>query len=673
MKYFKKIAALFISLCLFLPYYALGVEVNTPKTSKTSYIPMESAAINTGYSYNYDNGANIITLTQADKTITFNLSTSKITTDGTEKNLTAPIKLNGSKVYVNYDDVSFLFETPNDPYKNTKKQAVTSAYNYMETIKIPGFTVALTDAEKGYTWTQGFGYKDMGSKLPITKNTVFNIASISKVFTATALMQLVEQGKLDIKKPIKYYIPELNLKPHPVYGGDINNVTVEMAMTHYSGMPGDYFGDFYTYDGYNKNYMNNLVNNLSGHYMNNKENKRLSYSNVAVNLLGIIISRLSGENVDVFNGFSNYENNNIISKLNMKMSGFTLSKVMQDNLAGSYKSSSHNKDKFLYVNASPSGGLMSNSEDMVNFMNMILKDGNYNGNTILKKSSIDKMFTLTHKNMPYDPSLGIGLIWWQQKYKGLSFMGHGGDVDYFHSDLEFSRENKLGVFVSSNSTSSTGVSSLLCFDTLASAVSEKTKRSIADPVYPTTKDITLTKEQVLPFTGLYQNLGIVSCDDYGNVSLSGVDDSFIPQNDGTFYNSQYGIRFRFRKVEDTVIMFNIADDGQESALKERVVPKPVSSDFKSWLGEYTYVSTGSKDVVVIGKVVISESADGYPTFSISDDEGEPLSSVFLGEIDNSKCYILGSGRMLGQVVERTNSNGRVYLYYNGLKYVKASQ
>ena len=108
----------------------------------------------------------------------------------------------------------------------------------MKRLKVPGISIGIY--HKGKEWTAGFGVTNLEHPLPVTPNTLFQTGSISKTFTGTLLMMLVEQGKVNLDSPLRKYIKDFKLKDENV----AKKVTIRHLLTHTGGWVGDYFNDF---------------------------------------------------------------------------------------------------------------------------------------------------------------------------------------------------------------------------------------------------------------------------------------------------------------------------------------------------------------------------------------------------------------------------------------------
>jgi CubicO group peptidase (beta-lactamase class C family) len=111
----------------------------------------------------------------------------------------------------------------------------------MKGLKAPGLSISLV-AGKTLLLEKGYGWADRKTGRRVTADTIFSLGSISKLFTSTAIMKLVEAGKVDLDAPVVTYIPELSLKTRD---SSLRNVTVRSMLTHHSGLPSDLMRDFF--------------------------------------------------------------------------------------------------------------------------------------------------------------------------------------------------------------------------------------------------------------------------------------------------------------------------------------------------------------------------------------------------------------------------------------------
>src|SRR6056297_1948543 len=181
---------------------------------------------------------------------------------------------------------------------NTKDMTRTQFSEYLRAYikkemsdrKITGLSVAVVDSS-GTLLADGFGYADKDANLPADKNTIFPIASITKTFTGIAVMQLVEQGLIDLDKPIGNYIEALSMP-----NGEEKTITTRMLLTHHSGIQGDILYNWYLPEVSNNplvyEQIVDLINEAGTIF---PPGKMHSYSNAGYALLGVLIHKVSGK------------------------------------------------------------------------------------------------------------------------------------------------------------------------------------------------------------------------------------------------------------------------------------------------------------------------------------------------------------------------------------------
>ncbi|MGC9345160.1 MAG: serine hydrolase domain-containing protein, partial [Bacteroidales bacterium] len=250
----------------------------------------------------------------------------------------------------------------------------------MKKKKIEGLSIAVTVGDK-VDYIKGFGYANKEERIDVTEKTVFKVGSISKVFTGMAIMQLQEQGKLNIDDPVTKYLPEFKPKKQEP---DWEPITIRMILTHHSGIPSEWYMDMMTR---REDIIttDEMIKSMNQHYLAAPPNTILSYSNAAITLLGKLIERVSGEK------FEDYVDNHILKPSGMNLSSFQQSEEIKKHLSKGYVKG---KDYgWINTTLTPAGMLLSNAEDMAQFMIMINNGGNIDGQKILKQATIESMWT----------------------------------------------------------------------------------------------------------------------------------------------------------------------------------------------------------------------------------------------------------------------------------------
>jgi len=351
-------------------------------------------------------------------------------------------------------------------------------------VATPGISIALVDVESGFTWTHGFGYANTLSGDPVTEDTMFMIASISKTFTAITVMQLVEEGLIDLDEPIVTYLPEFSILPHPTYGGNYRNITTRMLLNHTAGIPRDYgmegvyvfdghgLKDVYTVDGHYSGFWNTSLAYISELTMDFEEGTSVAYSNIGYGILGKIIARVSGYE-DTFEGFLSITNENLFSPLGLTRSTYAIDDELFIYLAKPYRDHRTQHNEIIFINTLSSGAMYSTANNMAQLMQVILGDILNGDEQLLTQASFMEMidFNFDHTTI-FGQTFGLGFIH-QINSENLETIGHDGSWSGYYSNMIFDLESGIGVFVAVNSDSARLLPTVLAEQILQRAIDEK--------------------------------------------------------------------------------------------------------------------------------------------------------------------------------------------------------
>ncbi len=287
-------------------------------------------------------------------------------------------------------------------------------------------------------FAKGYGYSNLEKKTPVTVDaTLFRPGSISKLFTWTAVMQLVEKGKLDLDRDVNTYldfkIPATFLQP----------ITLRNIMTHTPGFE-EQIKDLINKEG-------DPIATLREHLVRHMPERIFppgttpAYSNYGAALAGYIVERVSGR------PFNDYVTENIFKPLGMTRSTFaqTLPEELKPLMSSGYKEGSGKAKPFELVEEAPAGGLAATAADMSRFIIAHLQEGAFENAHILRPETARLMHS---RQFGLVPELnGMCLGFYEEARNGHRIIGHGGDTFYFHSDLHLMPDAGLGFFVSYNS------------------------------------------------------------------------------------------------------------------------------------------------------------------------------------------------------------------------------
>jgi CubicO group peptidase (beta-lactamase class C family) len=287
-------------------------------------------------------------------------------------------------------------------------------------------------------FAKGYGYSDVEKKTPVTVDaTLFRPGSISKLFTWTAVMQLVEQGKLDLDRDVNAYI---DFKIPAKFGKPI---TLRNLMTHTPGFE-EQIKDLINDEG---SPIAPLKEHLSEHIPERifPPGTTPAYSNYGAALAGYIVERVSGR------PFNDYIAENIFQPLAMSRSTFAqpLPADLKPLMSRGYELGSGKPKSFEIIQEAPAGALAATAADLAHFMIAHLQNGKYQSTQILRPDTA----TLMHsRQFGLSPALnGMCLGFYEETRNGHRIIGHGGDTQYFHSDMHLMPDANLGFFVSYNS------------------------------------------------------------------------------------------------------------------------------------------------------------------------------------------------------------------------------
>ncbi len=305
--------------------------------------------------------------------------------------------------------------------------------------------VVLVVKDGAILFAKGYGYSDVEKKSPVTVDaTLFRPGSISKLFTWTSVMQLVEQGKLDLDKDVSTYI---DFTIPPKFGKPI---TLRNLMTHTPGFE-EQIKDLITEEA---TPTATLKQHLTQHIPERifPPGTTPAYSNYGAALAGYIVERISGQ------PFNDYVAENIFKPLGMAHSTFVqpLPAELKPLMSNGYNEGSGKAKPFEMIEEAPAGALAATAADLSRFMIAHLQNGKFENTQILRPETVNQMHS---RQFGLSPALnGMCLGFYEESRNGHRIIGHGGDTVYFHSDMHLMVDNGIGFFVSYNSAGKEDIS-----------------------------------------------------------------------------------------------------------------------------------------------------------------------------------------------------------------------
>jgi len=535
------------------------------------------------------------------------------------------------------------FTSDTDKYAYVKEYMRWFIQKQMDDNEIMGLSVALVDDQK-IVWSEGFGYADKAKGIKATPQTRYRAGSITKLFTAMATMKLAEEGKVDIDKPLKRYLPAFSIKSR---FGSTDGITPRTIMTHHSGLPGDWLDRMFAT---NPLPYTEHVNLIYDEYVAYKPNTILSYSNLAVTLLGDSVEKVSGMK------YADYVHKVLLSPMHMKHSDLTMV------LAGYNASKSYKEGKEVNeyaIGEVPAGALNTSVEELSHLAMMINANGMYKGQRILKASTLHKMFTVQNNNVILDVGQEIGLGYFiDNKILGKEDIAyhHGGNTVAQNAYFIVSPHSKLGVVVMANT---------------AGIDATDVARKLLEKAWKAKRGKKIQKKKLVishdsDFEGIYATvLGKVKIKKDSNENYIAYTDSgafkFSKTKDNT-YKLKYKLLGLFPIGDDELDKVELYTDDIEGHHVILVymegnmfiggvkIEKPtyIPEVWKSYLGHYEVLNNYEpKEWKIID--VEFKIEDGYPEVKTKYKSGETVTTL-LKPINDTEAIIEGFGRSMQETI-----------------------
>jgi CubicO group peptidase (beta-lactamase class C family) len=327
---------------------------------------------------------------------------------------------------------SFAGEAPSPSAgSETPPQSAIDEYisRQMDSQHIPGLSIAVVRAGK-LVAAKGYGKASVELDAPATPETLYALASVSKQFTAAAILLLVEAGKIGLNDPLTNYFSWLP--------SEWSEVKVPHLLTHTSGIPEEqYKGDFLEWER-QEHKQEDIVRTAFGPLLA-RPGEKFQYSNTGYRLLGMLIEKVSGQS------YWDFLEEHIFHPLGMTATRNSDPQTVITNRARGYGVSDGrliNRDPVTASSAFAQGALISSVLDMAKW------DAALNSEVLIKKSSLEQMWTPVRLNDGTTSNYGFG--WFLRPVKNHKAVGHGGDMPGFTSFIWRFIDDRLTVVVLAN-------------------------------------------------------------------------------------------------------------------------------------------------------------------------------------------------------------------------------
>jgi len=305
----------------------------------------------------------------------------------------------------------------------------------MKRLLIPGAAVGIW--HKGREYTAGFGVTSIENPLPVTSDTLFQVGSISKTFTGTLLMQLAEQGKIDLDMPVRTYIKDLKLRDKST----AKQVTTRHLLTHTGGWIGDYFNDF----GNGDDALAKMVNDIASLPQVMPLGKIWSYNNAGFNIAARLIEIITKKT------YEQAAQDMLFDPLGLHMSFFFPSDIL---ITHRFVTGHYNENKKTFVSrpwaigraGNGVGGVVSTVKDLLTYARFQMG----NGSRILKRKTLEAM------RVP-QVSMGrrgdMGITWFISPGREFIRYSHGGATNGQQAFFMFIPQKDFAISILTNSDS----------------------------------------------------------------------------------------------------------------------------------------------------------------------------------------------------------------------------
>ncbi|MHA2306053.1 MAG: serine hydrolase domain-containing protein [Candidatus Hodarchaeales archaeon] len=345
--------------------------------------------------------------------------------------------LNSRRIHQNETEILGFFDPENVSAFINEYIPTITVFGPLGPVEIAGGAISIVKDGELFL-AEGFGYANRGDNVLVDVNeTLFRVGSISKTFIAVAVLQLVEDGLLDLNEDINAYLTTFSIP-------DAFNepVTLLHLLTHTAGFEStSYLGS-----STDPSEIPSLEDVLSDSIPNRirPPGEVSSFSNYGITLAGYIVEQISGVS------FDRYIETNVLLPLEMNHSTFSqpLPSDLLSNLSESY-SSALSPANFEYVTMYPGDSLSSSPVDMAKLMIALLDNGSSNGNGIL---SYDSLVSMRSDHFKWHPSVsGVCLGMYHFDTLNQSIIGHTGVRGYYSNIMALIPEENIGIFITCNS------------------------------------------------------------------------------------------------------------------------------------------------------------------------------------------------------------------------------
>lgn len=556
--------------------------------------------------------------------------------------------------------------TPGDFSPDAKTTARLEVWKAIQSGKAGSATVAIMDNGR-IVYAEGFGMADRANSVPVNRNTVFNIGSISKTYCATAIMLLVDEGKVNLDEPVTSYIPEFTMADERY-----RDITVRMLLNHSSGLPGGNYANSFGFQ-YHNAFLSETLTALSRSHLKHRPGERAVYCNDGFTLAEIIVERVSGQK------YSQFLADRIFAPQSLKRTGLSVGHrpdASQQVIARYYDSKAR-LEPLEVVAFLGSGGLSATAEDLCRFADTFSQTGK----PLLSGASLAEM----QKNQPAEfwgklrkPMVSFGLGWDftelpNYKAQGLAVLGKSGGTGHYTSMLYTLPAHRISVAVmGTNPTSPSQEIALAVLDAYAAEKGLLKPEPNAIPIPVKSK---LLPTALLEYEGYYAGDGgttvkMILDSEKNALIIRKTERDQDPPLLSAIYNTDYfhdatGHKFYFVTVDHQ--KYFVSSDKIDSIVFQKIEPLRNPVSFLEVMGQSQWLRRNAKayegTMLTSGHIITPNYIAQLPGYIVFGGIKKITSPSFAG-------VFLASARDSSEL-ELYEKNGRIWAWVSGLSYMPA--
>ena len=522
---------------------------------------------------------------------------------------------------------------------------------------VPALSIALVNDQQ-LVWAEGFGVADRERRIRATPETAYQIGSITKVLNALAVMQLVEQGRMELDRPITAYLPEFSMRTRWPQAAPI---TPRALLCHHAGLPTYLLKGFFS-----DRSLDELLHELQDEHLAFEPHTVFNYSNLGSDLLGLAIERITGL------PYAEALQRQLFAPLGMHNTGVVLE--------GARMARGYVHD--MPVNPTPvrdipAGGLCSSVLDLARLMRGVFAGGTLDGQHFLGKDLLSATLEPQYPGRPLDFGQRFGLGW---MLGGLPIEGggqqawHNGGTKAFLSQFALLPEKKLGVVVLANADNAGD----LVYSTAEAALrlALEVRHGIAPKKKTLAPEIALERSALEKRTGDYSLMGSLAQISLGKKRLrlhvlKHVLD-LVPVTPDRFR-----VEFNLLGLKSVPISFPPVEfaqvDGRSFALlhdrvvipAERIPPYSIPETWRRCTGDYHILNPDDEYLVDLDRCrMLIENGKLLMDIRISGIENRHVKVVVV-PISDTEAYVFGLGRNVGDVARVLPDGNRLRIRFSG--------